>query len=327
VQRAAPSIDALVAEELRAPAGAAGDAARALVDAILARHGAAVAAVLLYGSCLRRRSAEGVLDFYVLVDDYRRAWPTRRAAWLNARLPPSVVWCEVERGGERLHAKYALMSTPDFARLAAGRGLDGRVWARFSQPAALVFARDPAARAAVEAAVAGAVVTMLDRLRCFLPGAERVQRFRADELWRTALRETYRAELRSERPEAVAGLVAAAPERYDRAARAALRWLAAAGRLAVVAEEADGVLCVASDPRERARARRAWRVRRPLGKALAVAGLFKTALTFGDWVPYVLWKLERHSGQRIEVSERQRRHPLLFGWPVVVRLLRRGVLR
>jgi hypothetical protein len=326
VQGAAPSLDALVAGELRAPAGAAGEAAGALVDAIRSRHAGAVAAVLLYGSCLRRRSAEGVLDFYVLVDDYRRAWPTRRAAWLNAWLPPSVVGCETERGGRRLRAKYAVMSTADFARLAAGRGLDGRVWARFSQPAALVFARDPAARAAVEAAVASAIVTLVDRLRGFLPGVGPVQRFRAVELWRAALRETYRAELRSERPGAVDDLVAAAPARYERAARAALRELAAAGRLEL-AEEADGVLCVVSDPRERARARRAWRVRRRVGKALAVAGLLKTAVTFGDWVPYVLWKLERHSGERIEVSERQRRHPLLFGWPVVVRLLRRGVLR
>jgi len=38
-------------------------------------------------------------------------------------------------------------------------------------------------------------------------------------------------------------------------------------------------------------------------------------------VPYILWKLERHTGRPIEVTERQRRHPLLFGWPVLARLL------
>ena len=68
-------------------------------------------------------------------------------------------------------------------------------------------------------------------------------------------------------------------------------------------------------------------MRRPVAKALACLGLVKTAATFGDWVPYVLWKLERQSGVQIEVSEAQRRHPLLFGWPVLIRLLRLRVLR
>ena len=55
--------------------------------------------------------------------------------------------------------------------------------------------------------------------------------------------------------------------------------------------------------------------------------LLKTAFTFGDWVPYVLWKLERHTGRRIEPSERQRRHPLIFGWPIILPLLLRRNLR
>ena len=60
---------------------------------------------------------------------------------------------------------------------------------------------------------------------------------------------------------------------------------------------------------------------------VAVLGLLKTAFTFGDWVPYVLWKIERHTAVRVEVSERQRRHPLIFGWPVIFRVLRDGIYR
>ena len=30
---------------------------------------------------------------------------------------------------------------------------------------------------------------------------------------------------------------------------------------------------------------------------------------------------------RVELSERQRRHPLVFGWPVILRLIRDGVYR
>ena len=66
---------------------------------------------------------------------------------------------------------------------------------------------------------------------------------------------------------------------------------------------------------------------RPYARSLGLLRLFKTAWTFGDWVPYVLWKLERHTGRRIEATERQRKHPFLFGWPISIPLLFRRNLR
>jgi hypothetical protein len=35
----------------------------------------------------------------------------------------------------------------------------------------------------------------------------------------------------------------------------------------------------------------------------------------------VLWKLERHSGRKIDLTERQRAHPLIFAWPIILPLL------
>jgi hypothetical protein len=281
--------------------------------------------VLLYGSCLRRDSAEGVLDLYVLVDSYRGAYASRALALANAILPPNVVYCELAGRDGTLRAKYAVVSLADFASAAAGRSLDTRIWARFSQPSRLVYARDEAARDAVSAAVETATVTLVEHALAWLPGSGPMQRFSAAELWGSAFRETYRAELRSERPETIQGLVASAPDRYREVTRAALHELERRGRLRVRAEGDE--FEVESDAPARIRARRAWRLRRPAAKALSILGLLKTAATFGDWVPYVLWKLERHSGVAIEVSERQRRHPLVLGWPVILRLLRERVLR
>ena len=68
---------------------------------------------------------------------------------------------------------------------------------------------------------------------------------------------------------------------------------------------------VAQAPAALAQARRAWRARRPIAKALAIAGLLKSAFTFQGWLSYVVWKLERHSGEKIALSERQRRRPPL----------------
>ena len=74
-------------------------------------------------------------------------------------------------------------------------------------------------------------------------------------------------------------------------------------------------------------ARLRWALRKPLAKAAYFLQLLKTAFTFGDWLPYVLWKLERHTGVKVEPTEQQLRHPFIYGWPVLFRLLRERALR
>jgi hypothetical protein len=75
------------------------------------------------------------------------------------------------------------------------------------------------------------------------------------------------------------------------------------------------------------RARRGWRLRRRVAKLVYVAQLLKTAATFGDWLPYALWKVERHTATHIEYTQRQRRHPFIWGWPLLFRILRNRDLR
>jgi hypothetical protein len=92
--------------------------------------------------------------------------------------------------------------------------------------------------------------------------------------------------------------------------------------------QSEGELAVVTLPVRRRRAvARAWRILKPLRKTICLIQLLKSAATFGDWLPYVLWKLERHSGTPIVLSDRQRRHPLIWGWPVFLRVLRRRDLR
>jgi hypothetical protein len=306
--------------EVPVPAGV-----RAFADELGRRHGPAVAAVLFYGSCLRKQTTEGVLDFYVIVDDYRSAYDSLALAAANALLPPNVFYRELEHEGEPLRAKYAVLSLRDFRRAASPRSLDGRVWARFSQPAALVFARDEAARRAVVESLVRSCRTFVRHAWLALPGHGETLRFDAETLVGTGFRETYRAELRAERPSTVREIHDARPERYRAVAREALRSLAADGEL-TLRELPDGFETIAPAGRRR-RARAMASIRRPLAKLLAIASLLKTAFTFGDWVPYVLWKVERHTAVRLELTERQRRHPLIFAWPVVFRVLREGIYR
>jgi hypothetical protein len=319
----AQALAALVADEL---AGPVPEAAQPLVREIRRRCGGdPVAAVVFYGSCLRKETLEGVLDFYAVVDAYRPANPSRCLAGANALLPPNVFYLEVETPTGRLHAKYAVISVRDLERGVGTGSLRAHLWARFCQPVRAAYLRDAPAREALVGAGARAVVTALEWVLPLLPDAGGVHRFRLEALWQRVFRETYAAEMRAEGPETIDGIYRAAPERFDRAARAGLEVLADRGRLAWRSE--GDRIDVTLDSGRRRRVRRWWPLRRRLAKLVTFAAQIKSALTMGDWLPYALWKLERHTGRRIELTARQRRHPLLLGWPVLWRLLRERNLR
>jgi hypothetical protein len=183
-----------------------------------------------------------------------------------------------------------------------------------------VYARDEQACALVVQTALQAVLTMVSHMVVVLPS-----QFQAAELWQQGFRETYRTELRPERTETIRSLYQATPERYDGMTRDALCILEQQGYLHLQGEGPTFQVVVA--PQRRWQTWLRWQIRRPVAKALYAVRLLKSAATFGDWLPYVLWKLQRHSGERIELSERQRQHPLIWGWPVVFRLLWRRGLR
>ena len=310
-----------IASELAEPVT---PAAEALSEMLVRRFGNATAAVLFYGSCLRRQTAEGVLDFYVLVDDYRHVYPGRWLAFLNTALPPNVFYLEHTAGGETLRAKVAVLSLDHFAHAVTPQWVEARVWARFAQPARLLFFRSEEIRECVVRDVTTAVRTFVGHLPAWL--SERQDGpVAAERFWPAAFLETYRAELRGEQPETIRALYDAAPERYAAVLDLALAEIGRLGGAPIVGD--PGARRITLPLAEQERAARRWRRRRRLGKAWATLGLVKSIFTFDDWVSYGLWKLERHLGEPVRISERQRRHPLIFGWPVLWRLLRERTLR
>jgi hypothetical protein len=324
----APDLDALLRDELFQPAP---EAARLLSEEIRRRCGAGTAAVVFYGSCLRKGTDEGVLDFYVIVDDYRGSSPSRAIAWLGAALPPNVFYVELatDRGdsedAEVLRAKYAMMSRKDFERATRPANLRPSIWARFSQPALAAWVRDDDARELLVRCARRSVLTALSWALPMLPGDGGTRRFDAEALWQQVFAETYASEMRPESRESVQGLFRAAPDRFDAVTRAGLAAFAVERGVPACWEGAQLEVTLPDD--EAQSSLRRWRRRRPLAKTVYLLQLLKSALTFGDWLPYALWKLERHTGVKLEPSERQRRHPLIYGWPLAFRVLWRRELR
>jgi hypothetical protein len=317
------AIRARVAEELATPVR---PGVEWLAREIAARHGDSVAGVLFYGSCLRKQTDEGVLDYWVVVDDYRSAHARTSHALANHVAPPSVYYVEREWEGTTLRTKYGVLDRRAFDR---GTRLDAwhpYVWARFAQPARLIACRDESARGFFEEAVTSAIVTFVARLFCHLPDRGGLLRFSLAAFWQQAFRRTYDSERRPEADDSIRGLYLEDTARYDEVATHALHHLARIGFLDEAMEHPRS-FSVTVAPARLARLRARWRLMRAYSRSLGLLRLFKTAFTFGDWVPYVLWKLERHTGRRIELTPRQRRHPLVFAWPVILPLLRQRNLR
>jgi hypothetical protein len=314
----------LARRELLRPAPAA---VAPLVGEIRRRHGDAVAAVVLYGSCLRTGDyAGGVVDFYVIVDRYRDVHRSRVAVAANAVLPPTVYYLEVPGESGTLRAKYAILSRQQFLTGARLDYFQSVVWARFCQPAILVYVRDADAVATIAQGAAESILTMVLLAGTLSSTDDGRASLRLDELWQRGLAATYGAELRVERPEIIQGLYADAPARYDRAARLAVQALVDRGAL-LEADVSHARIEMVIDPATRRTASRQWAIRRRIGKPLAGARLVKSMVTFGDAsVTYALRKLERHTGIQLELTDRQRRWFWIACWPIIARLLLRRTL-
>lgn len=272
--------------------------ARFLIDAIAAKHPGA--AVLFYGSGATVSSAEDpssiVFDFYVIGESEKSLFANRWLRLAGRMAPPNVFYIETPSPHGTLRAKYAALSIRQFERLVSTRTFHSYFWARFAQPCRIAAA--PAAlRDRIEAALAGACVSFA-RAAAGLCG----DRFTARAFWLAALGASYAAELRAEDTSRAAKLIASYGDWIERTTAPAL---AAAGF--AVAEQ-DGVIAISPSPR---RPRLAWRLRAIQGAFLSALRLLKGTQTFEGGIDYIAWKIRRHSGVDIGVTDWERRHPLL----------------
>lgn len=292
-----------------------------LLAEIKQQHGDALLAILVYGSWLRGKR-DTMLDFYVLVEDYRTldsAWQ----GWVCRLLPPNVYQIHHQAkaddsDGSDLRAKFALLTLKQFCH-AMQHDFHSYFWARFAQPCEILFARDEATRTSLQNAFAAASATFLRRVLPSMPEC-----FSSRDLWTSGLSQTYRCELRTESSTRADSLYDFNPDYYDEVTRTMA--LMPSGSGFPVQQDGDSYLNKSSAI-TRKLAASSWWLRRVQGKLLSMLRLLKAALTFNDPLQYLLWKIERHTGIYIEPSPRQLKYPLIFAWPLLWKLYRRGAFR
>ena len=292
----------------------------ALVDAARNNHGDSVRAVLFYGSCLRSGDVDdGLADLYLLVDNYRAAFDSRTLAFFNQLLPPNVFYLEVPFQGRTLRAKYAILTLADL-RNGIENWFHSYLWGRFAQKCGLIYSDNEHVTAEVMESLASAVITFINHA---LP--QMVSPFSARDLWSRGLSLSYRSELRTEQADGAARLFDSDPDYYQQLTRAALE----NPRFSVTTDAETTPHCyqVGISAKEQRLNSLAWRLRAVQGKILSVLRLAKGLLTFKGGVDYILWKIERHSGVKVDVSPTLKRIPPLAVLVIFWRLFRRGAFR
>ena len=290
-----------------------------LLDEIRQKHGEALLAILVYGSWLRGKR-DTMLDFYVLVEDYRTldsAWQ----GWMCRLLPPNVYHIhhkknDLETESSELRAKYALLTLSRF-RKAMQHDFHSYFWARFAQPCEVLYVRDEASRAVLTEALNSAATTFVQRV---IPAMG--DNFSSSELWTHGLALTYQCELRTESSNRGESIYEFDPAYYDGVTSAFSRQ-----NTSISNAKDENLYSNQSNRFSRKFSLLTWWLRRVQGKLLSLLRLVKAAFTFNEPLEYLLWKIERHTGLYIEPTQRQLKHPLIFAWPLLWRLHRQGAFR
>ena len=283
--------------------------------------------VLFFGSQRTRANPDrfSAYDFVVVVDAYRPFYRALRAASrlrrgpalmaaLNAVLTPNQISLRLPdgRGGE-LHAKCSIFTLDHLQRETSPRRRDHFTIGRLFQPVEVLWARDGAGSDALLDALTSACAATYTWSRPWLPAT-----FDADGYLRTLLRVSMGREIRPEPTgRRTDTLHEAQRDEQVPVYGALLQGLRDDGELNGAGE---GTYALARPVGflERARLTAYFR----LSLVRATARWFKYVLTFDDWLDYLLRKVRRHTGEDIQLTARERRHPLVFLWPRIVRYLR-----
>ena len=284
-------------------------------------YGQAVQGILLYGSCLRAGTdQDGLVDCYVLVDRYAAVYQSVWLTLFNRWLPPNVFYGETSVDGRTVRMKYAVVSLEDFERSVTPQWFHSYFWGRFAQPTAVMACPSQAMSQRIIEGLGTAVLTFLGKVVPQMP-----QQFSAKNVWSVGLGLSYGAELRAESKGRVSTLWESNQSYYEAAAHAA--FLEHFPNVQVIQRNGTALYEIEPSSWNATRNRIGWTVRKVQGKVLSILRLMKAAFTFSGGVDYLIWKIERHSGVKVELTPAQRKHPIWAGLTTFWRLYRQGAFR
>lgn len=284
--------------------------------------------ILMYGSHLNAASPGkgSAFDLVVVVEGYRAFHRALKEAGeihrplplfdsLAVVLPPNVIAFTPDEGRAGL-AKCLVLRRDHFERALGRRPRDHFLVGRMIQKVALPWHAGPEAEAWVQGCLDRAREAIPLWMAPFVDGS-----FDLDEYGKRVLEVCYRAEIRPEAGNRSETIYQAQRDHFRAVLPTVFRRAEEEGLLERVREEPDGGTRYRYVRPATAGERLYWRWHFLRSKVRATARWLKHVLTFDNWLPYITRKVERRTGQSVELTRLERRWPVIFLWPRVVRVL------
>ena len=289
------------------------------VEAILKRYGNKVVGIYMYGSVLSKvtKSTTSFPDFFVVTDGYRGVFQDF-SHWLLAYfLPPHIYHLRLS---DSLRCKYNLVSLGRFKRECSKKAKDIYILGRFGKRVALVYSREERSRDELVNCCHEAMSNVAIWTLRGLQGSFNEEIFTLD-----CLNLSYVGETRVETSSKVPKLFEAEKDFYLEVYPELLKRSPRAQKMFV--PDGDGHFKAAGSGLRRwlRRLRFRWFLKK--SRIRGILRWPKFLVTVDEWVDIILAKIERTKGIKIELSARQRRHPLIFGWGHFLRLMRAGAIK
>jgi hypothetical protein len=296
------------------------------VRRLAAAAGGALVGIVFFGS--RRTGAAlanawSAYDLFVVVEGYRAFYDSLRRAGLTGKrpgllaavsgwLPPTQ--CSLRFEAEGVHVKASVIRYDTWRRETSARRRDHFCIGRLCQPTRVVHSRDEDARRLLLQGLESAHRETWSWARPWLPPT-----FDAEAYGLSVLRTSMGWEIRPEPAGRADALWEAQRDVQIPVFEALLQELAERAEVAPVSGRPRTFTPARPvGPAERFRLELYFR----RSMARATSRWLKHTVTFEGWLDYILRKAGRHTGEAIELTDRERRWPRVFLWARLFRYLR-----
>lgn len=283
------------------------------VQKILDRHPNNIMAILVYGSVLNSatKSSTSTPDFYVIVDDYKSFYEKSLDRFLNRHLPPNIYHLQANQ----TDFKYCVISIADLQREVSENAKDVYHLGRFSKTMAIVWAKDEAAKIQIVEMQVSAVRAVTKKVLMSLKSS-----FTLDEFTERSLFLSYQGDVRVESPDKVQKLMNAEKQYYEEIFTVAL---AEQG----YEKDESGMYSIQKSPIKKAMDQISFKKFISSSKIRAQSRWPKNMFTVDNWLEYVLAKIERSHGIKIEMTAHERKYWFIYGWKHFIRLTKSKLIK
>lgn len=275
--------------------------------------------VILYGSCIHpsMRKSTSIYDFYLILNRYR-ALKGAFLPLLNWILPPNVHYIEIQHGGKVLPAKYNTISLKDFERETSLSARDLFTLGRFGKFVKILYVKNGYEERILDSLYNAAITNgWYSLMLC-------EDEFTLEEFIIRVLALSYQGEVRIERDTKVQELFEAYKDYYLYVYGRVLEEF----RIHIKAiSRTNGKFIVKASEEEKARRKAILERFIKKSRRLSILRWPKSIYTFGNYVNYLIHKVERAKGIKIELTPLERRFPLIFGWRHFFKLRRKGMIK